>query len=280
MSSAGQGAAGRTCCCLTWGGGRQGCIVGFRPSQFEQPYPAATLPSRFCPPARRSIAADETLSLQELLRSVKAELLLKDAAIRALNRENAQRAERLLALQAHVDALSQQVAAAQQQPSSSHSGGSQARAALAYAQHLWASPLTAATLATPGAAISSASSSLASGERGGGMPQPVSPVAGLFASPATSFIPLPTSQQHPATSATSSPASSSSRVPGGSPARSGAGAAPAAPSPQLHASPATMSALAAGLSDQRLSYLLELVVQKRLSAAQAQQVGAEEVGWD
>ncbi|KAL4442948.1 hypothetical protein ABPG77_008439 [Micractinium sp. CCAP 211/92] len=53
----------------------------------------------------RTATDQQTASLTELLRSVKAELLLKDASIKALTRENAQRAERLRALQAQSAAL-------------------------------------------------------------------------------------------------------------------------------------------------------------------------------
>ena len=226
----------------------------------------------------RTAAADEAQSLQEMLRGVKAELLLRDASIRALTRENMQRGERLRALQAHIDALSQQVAAARQLSPS----GSQARA-----PGRWDSPLI--TLTAPAAATSaSAGGSQASGGGQGswalGAPAPGSPVAGLFASPAASFIPLASQQQRPgsasAVTTASLPPAASSMGPAaaGSPAASAASSAPAS-APHLPASPSTAAAAAAaaggqagGLSDANLSYLLELVVQKRLGADQAQQV--------
>lgn len=231
------------------------------------------------PPPSRTAAADEAQSLQELLRGVKAELLLRDASIRALTRENAQRGERLRALQAHIDALGQQVAAARQ-PSP---GGSQA-----LVPGRWDSPLTALTAPAVAGSASASVSQASGGGQGSwalGAPMPGSPVSGLFASPAASYMPLASHQQRPgsasaATATTISPPASSSPGPAaGSPGASAASGASSAPAPAPHppASPATAAAaaMAAGngdLLDSSMAYLLELVVQKRLAPAQAQQV--------
>lgn len=238
----------------------------------------------------RSAAADQAVSLQELLRAVKAELLLKDAAVKALNRRLGQ--------------------AGAQSPSDGHSQRG-------VSPTPWHEQQQQGSPARP---ASRGSTSWASGgERGGrpsaaGMPvaaaQPSSPIAGLqqagrisFASPAIpspapSYLPLSALQQqqqqqqgwlrqgaasatatasHPGTTASSSHARAST---GASSGRS-MGAVPpgvrAALSP-AQLSPAPQAEVQAEVSDQRVGFLLELVVQKRVSAAQAQQVRAVGTG--
>ena len=230
------------------------------------------------------MAADQTLSLQELLRSVKAEAVLKDAAIKALRRENA-RLVSLVQPQAplapsgagHLGATS---------PVASASSGAGLRAGSGTPG--WAAaPMAVA--ATPAIAA------------------PGSPVAGLqhpqpqqfsFTSPATassapSYIPLagaqhqqqqPSGAASPSTVSPALSAATSGRTLGSLRAASpdsSLGQAAAALCSQLRVPAAGGVAVAAGeLNDQRLSFLLELVGEKRITAAQAQQVGAwEGVAW-
>lgn len=242
--------------------------------------PSATLTTHS--PTRSTVAADQTLSLQELLRSVKAEAVLKDAAIKALRRENA----RLVSLVQPQAPLA---------PSSMGHLGATSPAASA------SSGLRAGS-STPGWAAAPMAVAAAPA-----IAAPASPVAGLqhpqpqqfsFTSPATassapSYIPLAGAQhqqQQPsgaASASTASPALSaatSGRTLGSLRAASpdsSLGQAAAALSSQLRVPAAGGVAVAAGeLNDQRLSFLLELVVEKRITAAQAQQVGASEgVAW-
>ena len=268
------------------------------------------------PAARRNAADQQAVSLTELLRSVKAELLLKDATIKSLSRDNAQRLERLRGLQAQVESLSLQV----------HAGGcgSQAtpgRMAGGYGDTPAGSlPYGSSTLHLHGSTAAGAS-----GGRGGCRGSSATPSSGMacghhqprsvaqqftFASPAASspapsYIPLSAQQHHShhqqqqqqqqqgwrhlaATAllptmvgssgggrgvlAPGSPASASSASGGGasgsmhSLGAAGGAAAVAAAEPPLP------SPLAAELSGPHLSFLLELVVERRVSAAQAQQV--------
>lgn len=250
---------------------------------------------------RRSAADGRAVSLQEILRSVRAELLLKDASIKALTRENAQRAERLRALQALIDSLTQQGNLDAVGPSPTHV---QARlACLGLAQ---ASPAASSGRPGSGGAAPSWASGSGGGRPGAALadPPPRSPSAAqqftpspptaqhfTFASPPPSYMPLQTSPPQQAASwqqrsdagsqhSASAPASagSTARAPAASPPSGGApsGAAvdvPASPLQQQLLPPRALSPGAAGdLSDSRLSFLLELVVAKRISAAQAQQV--------
>ena len=240
------------------------------------------------------MAADQTLSLQELLRSVKAEAVLKDAAIKALRRENAR-----------LVSLVQPQATMAMTPSSGGQPGTGAGQPLAQRLGM-TSPLPGATT-SPVASASSGAGLRAGGDRLGWAAMPVaatpaaaapgSPVAGLqqpqqpqqfsFTSPtaassAPSYIPLAGAQQQQSggtSAATVSPAFSaatSGRALGSlgsvSPASSLSQAA-AALSSQLRVPTGGGVVAAAGqLDDQRLSFLLELVVERRITAAQAQQV--------
>ena len=258
------------------------------------------------------------MSLTELLRSVKAELLLKDATIKSLSRDNAQRSERLRGLQAQVESLSQQVHA-----SGSGSQATPGRLAVPYGD-------TPAGTLPYGSSVMHPHGSTAAGANGsrGGGGSSATPGSGAasghhqprsvaqqftFASPAASspapsYIPLSAQQHHshhnyqqhlqqqqgwqlpaataplPTTAGSSggsrgmlapgSPASASSAAGSGATGsmRSMGAPADAAAVAAVAVEPPLPGPLAAELSEPHLSFLLELVVEKRVSAAQAQQV--------
>ncbi|PSC71599.1 hypothetical protein C2E20_5054 [Micractinium conductrix] len=272
----------------------------------------------------RTASDQQAASLSELLRGVKAELMLKNASIKSLTRENAQRAEHLRALQAQVDALAALEASAAAPAAVAATsayqlqGGARARDAMPASSGAtsWAGSAgrrpSSAVLGSPSAGLRTAALYDETPSVGGRAYSPRTlrslaaavPASGgdsgatasswpeqprvhqqqrqqdqhqhqqeqeqQFSVPAAlpSFITLPSPpawrQQ-----ASSSPAGSAHSSAGSAalaqvlPQASSAGAA-AAP----FALPASMSL---ELSDQRLSYLLDLVVERRVTAAQAQQ---------
>lgn len=251
---------------------------------------AATLAADLC----RTSVDQQAASLTELLRSVKAELLLKDASVKALTRENAQRAERLQALQAQVSALSRcggsGLPACSQQEA--HSGGA------GLSSQLGSTPGTlpvrgldvTSRIGASGTACSGADFAYSCPPE----PQQLSFTPAASGSAAPSYMSLSAQLAWQRSQSSASPRDGSLH---GSGAASGVWQATPG-----HASSTTSNANSSQLvaadegagmlqqllaplrgagavlppevCDQQLSYLLELVVAKRLTAAQAQQVNS------
>lgn len=233
--------------------------------------PALPPPCRAC----RAAADDRAQSLAQLLRSLKAEHLLKEASMQALSCENAARGERLRALQQQLDALS---AWGPGSHVGSPAGSAPACAAPTALCQRSAYPPPSPLPLVPGTSGASSrasvqASSTRDDERACALPGAASP-------PAT-FIPLSPHQHQQQQQLQQQDAAGASNSTGASPASpaddslsrpptSAMLARLLAPGAQLAAGGAP---LALELEERQLSYLLQMVAEQRITTAQAQQVG-------